>query len=105
MVAFLADQQEKFTTWVECPSLFKKEEEEPLLLKLQTKTFKAGSKVDGVFKDNPHTAWESYQNTMATTQYKTIMSGELYPKRSLLFDKTKSLALELKDWEFASSKK
>ena len=61
--------------------------------------------MDGVFKDNPHTAWESYQNTMATTQYKTIMSGELYPKRSQLFDKTKSWEQELKDWEFASSKK
>jgi hypothetical protein len=82
-----------------------KEPEEPLALQQQTKVFKAGSKVDGVFKDNPHTAWESYQNTMATTQYKTIMSGELYPKRSQLFDKTKSWEQELKDWEFASSKK
>jgi hypothetical protein len=67
--------------------------------------FKAGSKVDGVFKDNPHTAWESYQNTMATSQYKTIMSGDLYPKRSQMFDKTKTWEQELNDWEHTSSKK
>ena len=67
--------------------------------------FKAGSKVDGVFKDNPHTAWESFQETMATTQYQTIMRGELYPKRSQMFDKTKSWEQELSDWEYTSSAK
>jgi len=33
------------------------------------------------------------------------MSGELYPKRSQMFDKTKSWEQELKDWERVSSKK
>lgn len=33
------------------------------------------------------------------------MSGGLYPKRSQMFDKTKSWEQELKDWERVSSKK
>jgi len=72
-----------------------KEPEEPVALARQTKVFKAGSCVDGVFKDDPHTAWESFQKTMATEQYRTIMSGDLYPKRQDFFDKTISIGQEL----------
>ena len=43
-----------------------KEPLEPVCLARQTKFFKAGSCVDGVFKDDPHTAWESFQRTMGT---------------------------------------
>jgi len=40
--------------------LFEKEPDELEALKRQIKIFKAGSKVDGVFKDNPHSAWDSF---------------------------------------------
>ena len=45
----------KFTAWVESPSKFVKEAAKHYS---PPKRFVAGSCVDGVFKDNPHTAWE-----------------------------------------------
>jgi hypothetical protein len=35
-----------------------------------------------------HTAWEEYQKTMATPLYKTVMAGNVYPKRRDATDKT-----------------
>lgn len=87
MVEYLDNQQKKFTEWVECPSHFMKEPEEPVALQRETKRFKAGGAVEGVFGDQPHTAWEEYQKTMQTKQYKTIMNGKVYPKRWEVTDK------------------
>lgn len=77
----MKEQHLKFTEFAECPSKLMKKPMEPISTAQQTKYFNAGGCVDGVFKDDPHTAWESYQKTMATDQYRTIMVGDLYPKR------------------------
>ena len=102
-IEYFTEQQRKFKIWVECPSKFEKPSEEPLALKRQTKIFKAGSCVEGKFGDDPHTAWESYQRTMSTQPYKTIMSGNLYPKRARVASDMDH-AEELQDWENKTSK-
>ena len=67
--------------WAYSPSKFKKEPEEPIALTDSSLVFKAGGSVDGLFRDDPHTSWESYQKTMASDPYQIIMRGDLYPKR------------------------
>lgn len=57
---FYHEQQRKKTIWVESPSKFMKPPTEPAALSRYAPVFIAGSTVDGVFKDDPHTAWESY---------------------------------------------
>ncbi len=63
---YFTEQSRKHTIWAECPSIFAKKPEYPAALSKQTLKFYAGGKVDGEFKDDPHTAWESYQKTMST---------------------------------------
>lgn len=57
---YFTEQSRKYTIWSECPSKFAKQPEYPIALTKQTLKFYAGGVVDGVFKDDPHTAWESY---------------------------------------------
>jgi hypothetical protein len=59
-IDYLGGQQKEFTRWVECPSHFEKEPIELVALKHETKIFKAGSSVEGVFGDHAHTAWEEF---------------------------------------------
>ena len=90
MQEFLEKRKKDFTRWVECPSHFEKEPLEPAALARETKFFKAGTAVEGIFGDMGHTAWEEYQKTMSAPIYKTVMSGNLYPKRREVTDKTMS---------------
>ena len=101
-IEYFTEQQRKFKIWVECPSKFEKPPEEPLALARQTRVFNAGSCVDGRFGDDPHTAWESYQRTMSTSPYKTIMSNSLYPKRARVASEMDH-ATELASWERQTS--
>jgi hypothetical protein len=101
-IEFFQNQQKEFTKWVECPSKFEKKTEEPAVLAKQTKLFLAGSKVDGRFGDDPHTAWSEYQKTMSRPQYKQIMSNTLYPKRARVHS-VEPHEKELQDWESKTS--
>ena len=52
---YFQEQQKQFTEWVECPSKFEKKRDYSALTK--SPIFKAGSQVEGLFKDDPHTSW------------------------------------------------
>ena len=97
------EQQRKFTIWVESPSLFQKEPDVPPVLSQQSRIFKAGSCVEGTFGDQPHTAWESYVQTMGSPAYQTIVSGDLYPKRRELNQTQMPRTEELLQWEQQTS--
>ena len=101
-IDYLEKQQKDFTRWVEYPSHFEKEPIEPVALSRETKIFKAGSSVEGVFADHAHTAWEEFQKTMGTNSYKTIMQGKVYPKRNEVSDRTMTFEDSLVNWEKAT---
>ena len=60
--------------------------------------------MEGVFGDQPHTAWEEYQKTMQSKPYKTIMNGKCYPKRWENTDKSQHYSTQLSQWDHVTSK-
>lgn len=81
MIDLYSTQQKKFTEWVQSPSLFMEKEEEPELIKRRKiKSFKTGIASLGVFGDDNHTAWHTFEKTMTTKEFSDTMSGKLFSK-------------------------
>jgi hypothetical protein len=75
---YFHEQQRQFTKWVESPHKFINEDSKVTINKLldaSKPTFKAGSNIEGVFKDSPHIAWHEYRRKMETPAYQKIMNN------------------------------
>ena len=64
---FYKKQQLMFKDWVECPIKHSNLSANDLLKQRQTLVFRAGSAVDGIFGDNGHQAWHSFEKTLGST--------------------------------------
>ena len=82
MISFLRKQQFKFKDWVQCPSNYSKETVEDTMFNRKTRVFRAGSNVEGVFGDEGHTAWHTFEKTVGTQEFESTRSGKLFPHRS-----------------------
>lgn len=73
------------------------------MYKRKTRVFKAGSDVEGVFGNDRHTAWKTFEHSFATGEYNSTLSGSSFPHRSDL-SRTISAKEELSAWETAVEK-
>jgi hypothetical protein len=60
-----------------------KEDEPELIKRRKIKSFRTGIASLGVFGDNNHTAWHTFEKTMTTKEFSDTMSGKLFSKTQI----------------------
>ena len=74
MQEILHERKKQYIDFVERPSNYEEEPTEPLCMKRTTKFFKFEPN-NRQFGDSSHTAWETFQSTMRSPNYQTVIRG------------------------------